>query len=58
MSSGSLKGLEVVLIAGLVFWFAYSQLNALKRSKPTDSPSTDEETKEARDRDTPASKPD
>jgi hypothetical protein len=37
MSSGSLKGLEVILIAGVVFWFAYSQLTALKRTKPTDS---------------------
>ncbi len=37
MSSGSLKGLELVLIVGVVFWFAYSQLNALKRTKPTDS---------------------
>ena len=43
MSSGSLKGLEVLLIAGVVFWFAYSQLNALKRDKPT---KTETETKE------------
>lgn len=36
MSSGTLKGLEVILIAGLVFWFAYSQLKALKTTKPTE----------------------
>lgn len=37
MSTGAVKGIEVLLIAGVVFWFAYSQLNALKQSKPTDS---------------------
>ncbi len=37
MSSGAVKGIEVLLIAGVVFWFAYSQLNALKQSKPTDN---------------------
>jgi hypothetical protein len=36
MSTGAVKGIEVLLIAGVVFWFAYSQLNALKQSKPTD----------------------
>lgn len=37
MSSGALKGIEVILIAGVVFWFAYSQLTALKQSKPSDA---------------------
>jgi len=37
MSSGAVKGIEILLIAGVVFWFAYSQLNALKRSKPSDA---------------------
>jgi hypothetical protein len=29
-----------LLIAGAVFWFAYSQLNALKRDKPSDAEQT------------------
>jgi hypothetical protein len=40
MSTGAIKGLEVLLIAGAVFWFAYSQLNALKRDKPSDAEQT------------------
>ncbi len=34
MSGGSIKGLEVLLIAGGVFWFAYSQMKALKQPTP------------------------
>jgi hypothetical protein len=41
MSTGAVKGLEVLLIAGVVFWFAYSQLNALKRTKPTAAEETE-----------------
>lgn len=40
MSTGAVKGIEVLLIAGVIFWFAYSQLNALKQSKPTDKDNT------------------
>lgn len=31
MSAGAVKGIEVLLIAGGVFWFAYSQMKALKQ---------------------------
>jgi hypothetical protein len=31
MSGGAIKGLEVLLIAGGVFWFAYAQMKALKQ---------------------------
>jgi hypothetical protein len=41
MSSGALKGIEVVLIAGAVAWFAYSQLNALKRDDTKTSAAKD-----------------
>jgi hypothetical protein len=41
MSSGALKGIEVVLIAGLVGWFAYSQLRALKQDDTKRPPSKD-----------------
>jgi hypothetical protein len=41
MSSGALKGIEVVLIAGLVGWFAYSQLRALKQDAPKGTTSKD-----------------
>jgi hypothetical protein len=41
MSTGAIKGVEVLLIAGVVFWFAYSQLNALKRTKPTATEETE-----------------
>ncbi len=34
MSGGSIKGLEVLLIAGGVFWFAYAQMKALKQATP------------------------
>jgi hypothetical protein len=34
MSGGAVKGIEVLLIAGGVFWFAYSQMKALKRPTP------------------------
>jgi hypothetical protein len=34
MSGGSIKGLEVLLIAGGVFWFAYAQMKALKQPTP------------------------
>lgn len=34
MSAGAVKGLEVLLIAGGVFWFAYSQMKALKQPPP------------------------
>lgn len=33
MSSSAIKGLEVLVIAGVVFWFAYSQLKGLNRTK-------------------------
>ncbi len=44
MSTGAVKGIEVLLIAGAVFWFAYSQLNALKQSKPTGADKADSAT--------------
>jgi len=44
MSSGAIKGLEVLLIAGVVVWFAYSQLSALNRAKQTND--MEEETAE------------
>jgi hypothetical protein len=47
MSTGAIKGLEVLLIAGVVFWFAYSQLNALKRTKPTATEDTENTQEEA-----------
>ncbi|MFB1488868.1 MULTISPECIES: hypothetical protein [unclassified Thiocapsa] len=31
MSAGAVKGIEVLLIAGGLFWFAYSQMKALKQ---------------------------
>ncbi|NCC28016.1 MAG: hypothetical protein EOM22_07690 [Gammaproteobacteria bacterium] len=34
MSAGAVKGIEVLLIAGGVFWFAYSQMKALKQPAP------------------------
>jgi hypothetical protein len=34
MSAGAVKGLEVLLIAGGLFWFAYSQIKALKQPPP------------------------
>ncbi|NCC26972.1 MAG: hypothetical protein EOM22_02170 [Gammaproteobacteria bacterium] len=34
MSGGAIKGLEVLLIAGGVFWFAYTQMKALKQPTP------------------------
>ncbi|RKT44790.1 hypothetical protein [Thiocapsa rosea] len=34
MSAGAVKGIEVVLIAGGLFWFAYSQMKALKQPTP------------------------
>lgn len=44
MSGGSIKGLEVLLIAGGVFWFAYSQMKALKQPTPgAETPRVDDE---------------
>jgi hypothetical protein len=34
MSAGAVKGIEVLLIAGGVFWFAYAQMTALKQPTP------------------------
>jgi hypothetical protein len=34
MTGGAIKGLEVLLIAGGVFWFAYAQMKALKQPTP------------------------
>ncbi|WP_296805502.1 hypothetical protein [Thiocapsa sp.] len=34
MSAGAVKGIEVLLIAGGLFWFAYSQMKALKQPTP------------------------
>jgi hypothetical protein len=34
MSAGAVKGIEVLLIAGGLFWFAYSQMKALKQPPP------------------------
>lgn len=33
MDAGALKGLEVIVIAGAVAWFYFSQTNSLKRLK-------------------------
>lgn len=48
MSGGSIKGLEVLLIAGGVFWFAYTQMKALKQPTPgPEKPGVDGEGKAA-----------
>jgi hypothetical protein len=33
LDAGQLKGLEVILIAGAVAWFYFSQINSLKKLK-------------------------
>jgi hypothetical protein len=33
LDAGQLKGLEVILIAGAVAWFYFSQMNSLKKLK-------------------------
>jgi hypothetical protein len=44
MSGGTIKGLEVLLIAGGVFWFAYVQIKALKQPTPgTEKPGSERE---------------
>jgi hypothetical protein len=42
MSAGAVKGIEVLLIAGGLFWFAYAQMKALKKPSPgAEKPETD-----------------
>ncbi|UHD14805.1 hypothetical protein [Thiocapsa bogorovii] len=48
MSAGAVKGIEVLLIAGGLFWFAYAQMKALKKPSPgAERPETDHKGEEA-----------